>query len=106
MLVDDWTVLDNRWHVHPRAPNALGIALPYDPWIVHFSGRLKPWLYKARQPADGLFFQCLDRTEWRGVRPPQNPRAIFYRWYDSGLRRLLYPLEVRAAALTRRIQQR
>lgn len=106
VLINDWTVLDPRWHVHPRTPNALGATLPADPRIFHFSGRLKPWLYQARHEADDLFFDYLSRTEWRNKKPPTNPRAIFYRLYDSGLRRLLYPLEIRAAALTRTLQQR
>ena len=106
VLLNDWLPLDPRWHVHPRAANALGAKPRPEPGIVHFSGRLKPWLYSSPHPADRLFSAYLQRTEWRSTAPPVNFRALAYRLYDSPLRRLGHPLEVHAAAWLRRLQQK
>ena len=64
--------------------------------MVHFSGRLKPWVYRGESFADREFFAVLDRTAWRGWRPPETLSAALTGFYERRLRRLLYPLEVRA----------
>jgi lipopolysaccharide biosynthesis glycosyltransferase len=105
VLAGRWMKLDPRWQIHPRVKNALGGTVPSDAWIVHFSGRLKPWLYAANTSPDRLFFEYLDRTDWRGLRPPTDVTAAAYRLYDSGLRRVLYPLETRLSALKRAVDK-
>lgn len=112
VLAGRWGELDLRWQVHPRILNHPYLARQYldrerlaqlarDPWIYHFGGRLKPWAYAARQPADALFFTYLDRTEWRGWRPPPSLKGWLYRLYDSPLRRWTHPFEVQASAVLR-----
>jgi lipopolysaccharide biosynthesis glycosyltransferase len=112
VLTGRWGELDLRWQVHPRILNHPRLARQYvdrerlvqlsrDPWIYHFGGRLKPWVYPARQPADLLFFTYLDRTEWRGWRPQPSLRGWLYRLYDSPLRGWVHPLEVQASAALR-----
>lgn len=63
--------------------------------MVHFSGRLKPWLYRSGHPFDQLFFDVLDRTDWAGFRPPRTLRSVAMSLYDSPVRRLFHPLEIR-----------
>lgn len=101
VLARQWKQLDSRWQVNPRVRHSLGDPVPHDPWIVHYSGRLKPWMFASREPADQLFFEYLDRTAWRGFRPPRGLRSVAYAMYDSPLRRLVYPLERRLSAWRR-----
>lgn len=100
-----WRELDPRWQVQPRALCLSPKVTPHlgeeqrklcreDPWIVHFSGRLKPWLYQGAGGFDALFWECLQRTEFRAS-PPRNLKALAYQLYDGPLRRWLYPWEVR-----------
>jgi len=56
-------------------------------------------MYPVRDAADLLYFERLDRTDWRGFRPPAtNPRSLLYRLCDSPLRRIAYPLAMRLLA--------
>lgn len=105
-LAGDWKELDHRWQWHPRIQNALGRRLGGDPWVVHFSGQLKPWLYRASTEADERFYEVLQRTAWRGWQPPTGAQALAYRVYDSPLRRVLYPIEKLAVLWHRRRQKR
>ena len=84
---------------------ALTAGTAVDAWIVHFSGRLKPWVYRGKSAADGEFFEVLDRTAWRGWRPPVTVRSVLTGVYERGLRRLLYPCEVRALGLLNRLRR-
>jgi lipopolysaccharide biosynthesis glycosyltransferase len=99
--------LDARWQVQPRALSLSPRVTPHlddedrlrlaqDPWIVHFSGRLKPWLYEGRTAFDSRYRDVVRRTAFHDYRPPRDVRALLYRIYDGRLRRLLYPLELRA----------
>ena len=113
VLHDKWRPLDPRWQVQPRLLRCPGLMphlapetrteLDQDPWIYHFSGRLKPWVYRGKSRADELFFETLDRTAWKGWRPRRSLRSVFYRLYDSPLRRWLYPLELRGHGLWRKL---
>jgi lipopolysaccharide biosynthesis glycosyltransferase len=103
-LAGQWTRLDDRWQVQPRTRNSLGLPTPPDPWIVHFSGRLKPWLYRSDEPLDVQFFEYVDRTQWSGTRPHLGWSALAYRVYDSPLRRICHPLEQRALNCRRAVE--
>lgn len=100
-LAGSWKQLAPEWNTQPRTPHALGIPLPAHPRIVHFSGRLKPWLYDGGTAVDRLFFEYADRTDWKGLRPPRDWQALVWKLYDSPLRRLLHAVECRALALHR-----
>lgn len=113
ILWDRWAALDSRWQVQPRFTTR-GLPLPHldpaeraqltaDPWIFHFSGRLKPWIYLGSTMPDRIFYEYLDRTWWTGWRPRVSMKAGMYRFYDSGLRRWCYPIEQRGHSLLRRI---
>jgi lipopolysaccharide biosynthesis glycosyltransferase len=105
VLAGRWMELDPRWQAHPRTWHALGIRPPADPYIVHFSGRLKPWLYPGADPSDRVFFKFLDRTAWKGFRPRRNLTSIGYKMYDSPVRRALHPVEMRLLELRRKVEQ-
>ena len=64
------------------------------PGIIHLSGRLKPWTYNARTPADTLYYEYLDRTLWHGWRPPSGWRSRLLFCYENQFRPWAYPLEV------------
>ena len=109
--------LDARWQVQPRALSLSPRVTPHlddgerarlaaDPWIVHFSGRLKPWLYEGRTAFDSRYREVVERTAFRGHRPPRNARATLYRLYDDRLRRWLYPLERRADSALQALRRR
>lgn len=114
VLCGRWSELDPRWnhnasvagrpffkarHLAPVASRALAD----DPWIVHFSGTVKPWV--AANVADWprtLYFRHLDRTPWAGWRPRRTPARALVGWYESSrLRHLLYPAEAWAMRLLR-----
>lgn len=96
VLAGQWITLDARWQTHPRLARLRTISpRGEDPWIVHFSGRLKPWAYRGDSAYDREFFEVLDRTDWRGWRPPVTARSLLTRFYAQQLRRWLYPVEVR-----------
>jgi lipopolysaccharide biosynthesis glycosyltransferase len=101
-----WTKLDDRWNTHPRTRYALGKTPVADPWIVHFSGRLKPWLYRGGTPLDSLYMQYLSRTDWAGYQLPNNWKARIYELYDSPLRRPLHNLEEWLLAAQRALRLR
>ena len=97
--------LDPRWQVQPRTLSLRPEVTPHlgaaqralcaaDPWVVHFSGRLKPWLYHGSSRFDALFWQYLQQTEFQ-MAPPRDLRALAYGLYDGSLRRVIYPWEMR-----------
>ncbi|MGZ8202203.1 MAG: glycosyltransferase family 8 protein [Burkholderiales bacterium] len=117
VLIGKWRALDPRWQVQPRFAGSRQMPLPHlapdarlalvaDPWVYHFSGRLKPWAYSGNGAADRLFFEYLDRTGWKGWRPQAGPKGVFLRLYDSRLRGWWYPLEQRALAWLRSRRRR
>ena len=105
VLAGRWKMLDASWNVQPRIRNALGVTLPPQPRIVHFSGRLKPWVYHGGTEFDRLFHACLRRTEWKGFQVPATWKTRAWKLYDSPLRRLLHAVECRVLALRRRLEQ-
>jgi len=105
VLRGQWGELDLRWnqnagvcgrpffnagHLDPAAyRNVLE-----DPWIVHFSGNLKPWLYPVKSPAHALYFEYLDKTAWAGWRPRRTlTSALLEKYESSAWRNVAYPAE-------------
>jgi lipopolysaccharide biosynthesis glycosyltransferase len=81
VLAGRWGHLDGRWnqgsHVfmyptwrHSPFSQPTFEQLRSDPYIVHFSSRVKPWR-GCCHPLRGEFFKYVDRTAWAGWRPPQ-----------------------------------
>jgi lipopolysaccharide biosynthesis glycosyltransferase len=106
VLSGRWSPLDARWQVQPRlASLQLTADAVGDAWIIHFSGRLKPWTYCGNSAADQEFFKVLDLTDWRGWRPPVTARSLLTGFYERRLRRVLYPCEVRALGLLNRLRR-
>lgn len=106
VLAGQWKPLDARWQVQPRLASLLStVEACSDAWIVHFSGRLKPWVYRGNSAADREFFEVLDRTAWSGWRPPVTARSVLTGCYERRLRRLLYPCEVRVLGLLDRLRR-
>jgi lipopolysaccharide biosynthesis glycosyltransferase len=98
VLARRWRPLDHRWNqgTHVYAfPNWRKSPLDrptFDnlrraPWIVHFCSPSKPWHYFNRHPFRREFFQCLDRTDWRGWRP-ERPDHVVRKWWDFHYRPL------------------
>jgi lipopolysaccharide biosynthesis glycosyltransferase len=117
ILWNHWGAVDGRWQVHPRFTTHRGLPLPHlderhraqltdDPWMFHFSGRLKPWIYRGTTRPDQIFYEYLDRTWWSGWRPQRSLKAWMYRLYDSRVRDFCYPVEQRGHALIRKLSRR
>lgn len=98
-LEGHWRPMDPRWNQgaylfeYPdwqRSPfdERVFHQLKDDPWIVHFSSPLKPWSSGSSHPYRMQFFECLDRTDWRGLRPATWPhrRQLALRRLYRGLR--------------------
>lgn len=91
----DWAPLDDRWNVsanpfHARRQHPGGGS----PAIVHFAGRVKPWQVPDLGEMQECYFNQLDRTPWRGIRPQPTVRNRLLSWYvKSRLRHLTYWLE-------------
>lgn len=79
--------LDPRWNQQSEIfIKAHEVTLPYDddvmaelrsnPWITHYSNRVKPWHYGFQHPLLSEWFAHLDNTEWRGWRPKQSREEI------------------------------
>ncbi|MFN3325423.1 MAG: glycosyltransferase family 8 protein [Bryobacteraceae bacterium] len=107
-----WGLLDPRWQVQPRLASQRRIPQPHldqgqralltlDPWLYHFSGRVKPWEVNDGTTACRRFFQCLDETEWSGWRPRRSIRAAAVAFYDRRLRGHCYRMERVACAAQR-----
>lgn len=111
VLAQRWRRLDPRWNIDPTLETLLGPETgrgePGEAWILHFTGRLKPWTYGAISPAHALYFRHLDETAWTGWRPPRSiVRGLLARYARSGLRRRLHGLEAPGVALWRALTRR
>ena len=98
VLVGQWGELDQRWNHNPmldRLAGARRAAQPAGvPWIIHFSGNLKPWNSTRGGPYLDLYRRCLDQTAWSGWRArPSLRQSIIDQYESSRLRPLLYPAE-------------
>lgn len=95
-LAGDWGPLDDGWNWPPdrRLPRAPAGRADGFPWIVHFSGNIKPW----RIPGRGRFFaeydRWLARTAWAGTRrAPSMAARLLAAYALSPVRSLFRPLE-------------
>jgi lipopolysaccharide biosynthesis glycosyltransferase len=92
VLANDWTHLDPRWNQNSHVLRVPNWKLSHYseselqqvrrvPWIIHFDAKPKPWEEDSRHPFRQVFFRHLDRTAWRGWRPPQSIRQRIHRLY-------------------------
>lgn len=117
VLAGKWGELDPRWnqnasvsgrsffkarHLDERTYHKV----VHDPWIVHFSGSIKPWTLPER-PSTAVYFRHLDTTPWAGWRPPRTVPGFLLGAYESSrLRNVLYPGERRGLDVLRRLTRR
>jgi lipopolysaccharide biosynthesis glycosyltransferase len=65
-----------RWFRHNLpAEHRDTAAARKSPGVIHYSTADKPWLFRSRARKRALYFRYLDRTAWRGARPPLETRA-------------------------------
>lgn len=87
VLAGRWGRLDARWNqgsqvygypTWEQSPfdRATFEQLRGDPFIVHFTTRIKPWRPFCRHPFRAEFFQYVDRTAWAGWRPPRRKAIL------------------------------
>lgn len=116
-LAGQWRELDERWNCNMSVPGAFerlrnghGSGAPQpgeSPWVLHYSGNLKPWRYRTRDPRRLVFFEYLDQTPWAGWRPPASALGTAIGLYEaSGLRRAVYPVERLVVRLLRATTRR
>jgi lipopolysaccharide biosynthesis glycosyltransferase len=117
VLWQDWKALDARWQVQPRFVLRDRLPLPHldaitrsliksDPWVLHFSGRVKPWMYYGPTRPDRIFYDYIDRTHWKGWRPAFTLSGWIYWMYDSWLRDWVYPVEQWGHRMMRNLSRR
>jgi lipopolysaccharide biosynthesis glycosyltransferase len=91
VLAGKWGELDPRWNRSGSGRYRVDIR---EPWIIHFTGNLKPWMHRSNNPACALYFRYLDMTAWKGWRPRRTRKNAIIGMYEfSRLRNLLYPAE-------------
>jgi lipopolysaccharide biosynthesis glycosyltransferase len=99
-------VLGGRWaRLHPRWNVPGGLAgRPFerppstawrDPAIVHFAGRMKPWLSCVGGRFGDRYQAMAARVARQFARPVPSPGQRLFHCYDRTLRRFLYPCERR-----------
>lgn len=112
VLVGEWSRLDPRWNWSPgfdrfASPNNTLDGTKRLPWIVHFTGNLKPWRFEGGSAPYRLYYQYLDSTAWAGWRPAHNWRNVAMSAYESSrFRRVMYPLERLAMTIGRTVTLR
>lgn len=113
VLVEKWGELDPRWNQIASISGRSFFTAEHldkmtyqqvvnDPWIVHFAGTWKPWVYHSHNSSRALYFQYLDMTAWAGWRPQKTFKSIILGIYESMLRDFLYPAEKWGMELLRR----
>jgi lipopolysaccharide biosynthesis glycosyltransferase len=92
VLAGEWGELDQRWNWNATVDSLTNSQV--DPFIVHFTGNLKPWLYCGSNRYQKRYEEVVDLTRWRGRRPRPSWRTYLLGKYESSrLRRRIYPLE-------------
>jgi lipopolysaccharide biosynthesis glycosyltransferase len=58
------------------------VRIKTDPYILHFSGHVKPWNYKADHPLKKEYYTYLESTPWRGFKgfgaPTITEKLLYY----------------------------
>jgi lipopolysaccharide biosynthesis glycosyltransferase len=94
IFAKDWVGLPASWnyrvdcHTTPDADRTVDVILSElksDADIIHYASATKPWHYYADHPGKALFFEYLDKTEWRGWHPCPPLRTLCNRHYWGGL---------------------
>ena len=104
VLVGKWGEIDPRWNHIASVSGRSFFTVDHldevtyrqvidDPWIVHFAGAWKPWIYQNDNPSRALYFQYLDMTAWTGWRPQKTFKTTIMGIYEAKLRDFLYPFE-------------
>ncbi len=99
VLAGQWSKLDARWNWSPgfdriASANGADSDTKTSPWIVHFTGSLKPWRFEGPSSPHKLYYEYVDLTAWAGWRPARSWRNAILRHYESSrFRRTLFPLE-------------
>lgn len=109
VLAGRWSALAARWNRSASVDRLHlgGQPSDPDPYILHFSGSLKPWQYRSRGRYHALYNGYLDRTAWAGWRPAKTLRGTLLGLYESSrLRRCLQPLERRGVQVMARLTRR
>jgi lipopolysaccharide biosynthesis glycosyltransferase len=118
VLAGRWGELDERWNCNVTVPGVFEsmVATAHSngssgsdsgPWVLHYSGNLKPWLYPSRNPRRQRYFDYLDQTPWAGWRPNRTLVGSLIDFYEySGLRRLIYPAEQLGMRAVRAVSRR
>jgi lipopolysaccharide biosynthesis glycosyltransferase len=87
---DDWLRLPRRWNAFGSLVRGAD-SRNGTPAIVHFSGRMKPWLAPVGGPFEPVYRETMASVGL--VRPPAGPRRRALSLYDRHARSRLYPVE-------------
>ena len=94
---NDWRPIDRRWNLLASLDGRRYQSPPCDAWrdpgIVHYAGRMKPWLGAVGGPFDAPYRAVLGRIASTFAREATRPSDRLVSWYDRHARDLLYPLE-------------
>lgn len=92
LLAGEWHRLEPKWnhivdHLAKPEEGASGGRQPADEFM-HFASAIKPWTWWAGHPARALYFEWVDRTDWRGWRPRPPLKATIgnRHWYGKWIR--------------------
>ena len=88
---DDWLPLDRRWNLSGAFAGRRGDTSATNPGIVHFAGRMKPWLAPVGGPFEPAYAATMARLDLE--RPPSDLRRRALSFYDRNARDRLHPIE-------------
>jgi len=106
VLAKHCTLLDSRWNQIDYAYNRLfsrrrnlykkrGKSSIETPWVMHYAGCWKPWLYQSKRESHQLYFKFLKDTAWKDWRPKSSfslkTRAL--KFYEERILPISLPFE-------------
>lgn len=86
VLVGRWQALERKWNIIHWQGNFWPD--PADRAIVHFAGKLKPWMREYGHSSQELFRRYQDMTPWRGRRATTRIERKLRRMINNNRRRL------------------